>query len=141
MLIPTCVLVALGLAAGIAGMTPGWAAALESAAVRFQDQAGYASLVLNGVPVARPAALYPAVPPDVTAASVITALCSVAGAVLLALTALYWRRLPVLRRGYEPGAGLASATRKFQSGVINDYVTWLVTGVAVLGGILAVIIR
>jgi beta-lactamase regulating signal transducer with metallopeptidase domain len=31
--------------------------------------------------------------------------------------------------------------RRFQSGVINDYITWLVTGVAVLGGILAIIIR
>jgi hypothetical protein len=31
--------------------------------------------------------------------------------------------------------------RRFQSGVINDYITRLVTGVAVLGGILAIIIR
>src|SRR5487761_1882943 len=37
MLIPPCVLVALGVAAGIAAMTPRWAAALESAAARFQD--------------------------------------------------------------------------------------------------------
>jgi hypothetical protein len=50
MLIPPCVLVALGVAAGIAAMTPRWAAALESAAVRFEDQRAYASLVLNGVP-------------------------------------------------------------------------------------------
>ena len=38
--------------------------------------------------------------------------------------------LPLLRRGYEPGAGykpgagLTVAIRRFQSGVINDYVTW-----------------
>jgi hypothetical protein len=31
--------------------------------------------------------------------------------------------------------------RSFQSGVINDYITWLVAGVATPGGILAVIIR
>jgi multicomponent Na+:H+ antiporter subunit D len=141
MLIPTGVLVALGVAAGIAAMLPRWAAALESAAVRFEDQGAYASLVLNGVRTPHPAALYAQVPATVTAASVIVALCSVAGAVLLALTALYRRRLPLLRRGHEPGAGLAAATRRFQSGVINDYITWLVTGVAALGGILALIIR
>jgi multicomponent Na+:H+ antiporter subunit D len=141
MLIPPCVLVVLGVAAGIAAMTPRWAAALESAAVRFEDQRAYASLVLNGVRTAHPAALYAPAPATVTAASVITALCSAAGAILLALTALYWRRLPLPRRGYEPAADLAAATRRFQSGVINDYITWLVTGVAALGGILAIIIR
>ena len=146
MLLPTCALTALGIAAGIAALFPRWAGAIESAAVRFQDQAGYAALVLHGVPIAHPAApypaaLYPPAPPDVTAASVITSLCSVAGAILLALTALYWRRLPVLRRGFEPGRGLTSATERFQSGVVNDYITWLTAGVAALGGILAVIIR
>jgi hypothetical protein len=114
---------------------------VESAAVRFQDQRAYASLVLHGVHTAHPTALFPSLPPDVTAASVIAALCSVAGAVLLALAALYWRRLPVLRKGYEPGAGLTDAVQSFQSGVINDYITWLVAGVAALGGILALIIR
>jgi multicomponent Na+:H+ antiporter subunit D len=141
MLIPLCVLVILGLAAGIAAITPRWAAALESAAARFQDQSAYASLVLNDVRTAHPATLYPQAPPDVTAASVITALCSVAGAVLLALAALYWRRLPVLRKGREPARGLTAAIEGFQSGVINDYITWLVAGVAALGGILALIIR
>jgi multicomponent Na+:H+ antiporter subunit D len=141
MLVPTVVLVALGLAAGAAAMIPRWAAAIESAAARFQDQKAYMSLVLNNVRTAHPATLYPQVTPDVTAASVVTALCSVAGAVLLALVALYWRRLPVLRRGHEPGAGLTGAIRSFQSGVINDYITWLVTGVAALGGILALIIH
>ena len=60
---------------------------------------------------------------------------------LLALAALYWRRLPLLRRGYEPGRGLTVAIRRFQSGVINDYITWLVAGVATLGGVLALVIR
>jgi hypothetical protein len=73
--------------------------------------------------------------------SVVLALCSALGAVLLALAALYWRRLPVPRRGLEPGAGLNSLVEGFQSGVINDYVTWLVVGLACLGGVLALIIR
>jgi len=35
--------------------------------------------------------------------------------------------------------GSAVATRRFQSGVINDYITWLVLGLAVLGGVLTLI--
>ena len=56
-------------------------------------------------------------------------------------TLLYWRRLPLLRRGYEPGAGLTAPIQRFQSGVINDYVTWMVLGLAVIGGVIALIIR
>ena len=47
----------------------------------------------------------------------------------------------MLRRGYEPGAGLTLAIQRFQSGVINDYVTWIVAGLACLGGVLAMIVR
>ncbi len=68
-------------------------------------------------------------------------LCWVLLAVLLALAACYWRRLPVLSRGYKPGAGLTVAIQRFQSGVINDYITWLVTGVAAIGAVLALIVR
>jgi hypothetical protein len=60
---------------------------------------------------------------------------------MLAFLALYWRRLPVLCRGFEPGAGLVRPTQRFQSGVVNDYVTWIVIGVACLGGALAFSIR
>jgi multicomponent Na+:H+ antiporter subunit D len=141
MLVPPSVLAALGVASGIAAMLPRFASALELAAARFTDQQAYAALVLDGRPTAHPVPLYPQVPPDVTAASVITALCSVAGALVLALVALYWRRLPVLRRGYEPGGGLRGPIQAFQSGVINDYITWLVAGIAALGGVLAAIIR
>src|SRR6185437_15296903 len=141
MVVPLCVLTALGVASGIAALLPRFASALESAAARFQDQQAYAALVLKGQLTATPVPPYPQVPPDVTAASVITALCSVAGALALALVALYWRHLPVLRRGYEPGRGLRGPIQAFQSGVINDYITWLVAGIAALGGVLATIIR
>ena len=73
-----------------------------------------------------------------TPSSVIIALCSV---LLLAPAALYWRRLPVLSRGYEPGRGQTVALQRFQSGVISDYITWLVTGVAAIGAALALIVR
>jgi multicomponent Na+:H+ antiporter subunit D len=141
MLVPPCVLVVFGLAAGVAALVPRVAAALESAAVRFQDQAGYAATVLNGAHLAHPVALYPSSVAEVTVSSVIISLCAATGAVLLALGALYWRRLPVLRRGHERDGVASVVMRGFQSGIINDYVTWLVTGVAVLGGALALIIR
>ena len=140
MIVPPAVLVALGMAAGIAGLAPRFAAGLEAAAVRFQDQPAYIATVLTGAHVARGTAIAHAAPADVTAASVAISVCAAIGAVLLALAALYWRRLPVLRRGYEPGAGLTAAVQRFQSGVINDYVTWLVAGLACLGGVLAMII-
>jgi multicomponent Na+:H+ antiporter subunit D len=144
MLLPCCALVVLGLGVGGLAMVPRFAAGIEAAAVRFQDQAGYAATVLHGARVLHPVSLYPPAPAGVTPASVIIALCSVLFAVLLALAALYWRRLPVLRalrRTGETGRGLTVAVRRFQSGVINDYITWLVAGVATLGAVLALIVR
>jgi hypothetical protein len=77
----------------------------------------------------------------VTLASVLTGIGSAAGGVVLAYLALYWRRLPLLRRGFEPGMGLVRPIQQFQSGVVNDYVMWIVVGVACIGGVLAVAIR
>jgi multicomponent Na+:H+ antiporter subunit D len=122
-------------------MVPRVAAGLEAAAARFQDQHAYIATVLNGATVTRAGPGHPVAPAGVTVAAVVTALCSALGAAALALVALYWRRLPLLRRGYEPGAGLTVAIRRFQSGVINDYITWLVAGIAALGGVLAVAIH
>jgi hypothetical protein len=51
------------------------------------------------------------------------------------------RSSSLLRRGFEPGAGLVRPIQRFQSGVINDYVTWTVIGIACLGGALAFSIR
>ena len=141
MLAPAAVFAALGLATGIAALVPRVAAGLEAAAARFQDQHAYIATVLNGATVTRAGPGHPVAPAGVTVAAVVTALCSVLGAAALALAALYWRRLPLLRRGYEPGAGLTVAIRRFQSGVINDYITWLVAGIAALGGLLAVAIH
>jgi multicomponent Na+:H+ antiporter subunit D len=138
MIVPAAVLVvaAFGLV-----FAPHLGRVLEAAAVRFQDQAGYNATVLSGAHVTHPAAVFPAGGTGVTVADVVTGAGSAAGAVVLALLALYWRRLPVLRRGWEPGAGLARPIQRFQSGVVNDYVTWIVIGMACLGGALAFAIR
>ena len=117
MLLSCCVLVVVGLAVGVLAMVPRFANGIEAAAVRFQDQAGYATTVPHGAHLTHPVSLYPPAPAGVTPSSVIIAHCSVLLAVLLALAALYWRRLPVLSRGYEPGRGLTVAIQHFQSGV------------------------
>jgi len=134
MIIPPAVLVA---AAAVIGLLPRLGSVVEAAAVRFQDQRAYNATVLHGARVAHVTAPYAAEPAGVTMTDLIIALGTAAGAVFLAFLALYWRRLPGLRRGFEPGTGLVRPLRRFQSGVVNDYVTWIVIGVACLGGALA----
>ena len=114
---------------------------VQAAGIRFQDQAGYNATVLAGAHISHPVALAAAVPTAITLSDVLTGVGSAIGAVILAFLALYWRRLPLLRRGYEPGAGLTAPIQRFQSGVVNDYVTWVVFGLAAIGGTLALIIR
>jgi multicomponent Na+:H+ antiporter subunit D len=138
MIIPPAVLVVAALAIGL---IPQLGSVIQAAAIRFQDQAGYNATVLAGAHIAHPVALAAAEPTAVTVSDVLTGVGSTIGALLLAFLALYWRRLPLLRRGYEPGAGLTEPIQRFQSGVVNDYVTWLVLGVACLGGVLALAIR
>jgi multicomponent Na+:H+ antiporter subunit D len=136
MLVPPAVLVVAAIVVGLIGAL---GPAVQAAAVRFEDQAGYNATVLSGAHVTHPVALSAAGPTSVTAAGVLTGLGSVAGALILAWLALYWRRLPLLR-ACRPHASIAAAARRFQSGVVNDYVTWIVIGLAGLGGILAAII-
>jgi multicomponent Na+:H+ antiporter subunit D len=138
MIVPAAVLVvaAIGLV-----FVPHLGPAVEAGAVRFEDQAAYNATVLSGRHVAHPAAIAPAGSTAVTVTDVATGAGSALGALALAFLALYWRRLPVLRRGFEPGAGLARSLQRFQSGVVNDYVTWIVVGLACLGGALAFSIR
>jgi multicomponent Na+:H+ antiporter subunit D len=123
------------------GLIPSLGRAVEAAVVRFQDEPAYNATVLHGLHVAHPVALSPPGAAVVTLPSLLTGIGSVAASIALALVALYWRRLPVLRRGLEPGAGLAGVFRGLQSGVVNDYVTWIVFGLACIGGALSLAIR
>jgi multicomponent Na+:H+ antiporter subunit D len=138
MIVPAAILVAA--AAGLV-FAPHLGPAVQAWAQRFQDEAGYNATVLTGAHIAHPAGIFPPGSTGVTVADVLTGAGSVVGAMILAFLALYWRRLPGLRRGFEPGAGLARPIQSFQSGVVNDYVTWIVIGVACLGGALAFAIR
>jgi multicomponent Na+:H+ antiporter subunit D len=134
MIVPPAVLVALAIAVGL---LPHLGPVVQAAAVRFQDQSAYNATVLNGVHVAHPVAISGTEDTGVKVADVVSGIGSAAGALVLAYLSLYWRRLPLLRRGYEPGMGLVTPIRRFQSGVVNDYVTWIVVGMACLGAALA----
>jgi multicomponent Na+:H+ antiporter subunit D len=138
MVVPPAVLLAAAIAVGV---IPRLGSVVQDAATRFEDQAGYNATVLAGAHIAHPVALAAAQATGVTLSDVLTGLGSAVGAVVLAFLALYWRRLPLLRRGYEPGAGLTEPIQRFQSGVVNDYVTWVVFGLACLGGVFTLIIR
>ncbi len=138
MIIPPALLVA---AAIVVGLITRLGPVVQAAAIRFEDQAGYNATVLAGAHIAHPVAVAAAEPTGITLSDVLTGTGSVIGALILAFLALYWRRLPLLRRGYEPGAGLTGPIQRFQSGVVNDYVTWIVLGLACLGGALAFAIR
>jgi hypothetical protein len=78
---------------------------------------------------------------DSTVADVAAGLVSAACAAALAGLALYGRRLPLPRRVAGKAMVLARSLDGIQSGVVNDYVTWIVLGVAAVGGVLAVAIR
>jgi multicomponent Na+:H+ antiporter subunit D len=136
MIIPPAILVLAALATGLISRL---GRVVQAAAVRFEDQAGYDATVLHGTRISHSVALFAAGPAGVTVADVLAGLGSAARAVILAGLALYWRRLPLLR-GYRPSSS-AAAARRFQSGVVNDYVTWAVIGLAVIGGVLAAVIR
>jgi multicomponent Na+:H+ antiporter subunit D len=138
MVIPAAVLTAGGL---VVTVLPGFGRAVVLAALRFQDQAGYNAAVLAGASLQHGARLTAGQVPGVSLAAVAVALGSVAGSVLLAWLALYWRRLPVLRRVIRPSETVVRLSQGFQSGVMNDYAAWIVFGLAAVGGALAFAIR
>jgi multicomponent Na+:H+ antiporter subunit D len=129
--------IALVLLAIAVGLIPQLGHVTQAGAVRFQDQGGYAATVLANAHVVHPIAIHPTEPTGVTVADVATGAGSAAGAVGVALLALYRLRLPGLRRRLNLGNRLAAPSASFQSGVVADYVTWLVVGAACLGGALA----
>ncbi|MEA2362576.1 MAG: multicomponent Na+:H+ antiporter subunit [Thermoleophilaceae bacterium] len=126
---------ALALAAGglFIGFVPGLRESVERAAERFVDRAGYADTVLRGEAPREVAAA--AASPGVL--DVVLGAVSVAGALALAWLALAPARPGLHRIGVVAGAGLGRL-RALHTGYVGDYVTWLVAGAALLGGLFAV---
>jgi multicomponent Na+:H+ antiporter subunit D len=127
MIIPAGALAAMGVAAGL--VTPLRGAVLRAAA-GFTDQLAYNAEVLEHARVAVPAvSLRP-----LTGLDIALGFASAVGAVLLALAALYRRRLRI------PSISTGVPAR-VQSGLVADYLTWMVLGLAVIGMVFAAALR
>jgi multicomponent Na+:H+ antiporter subunit D len=120
--------VALGI---VTSVVPGLAQRAEYAADRFRDRSGYAALVVHGKAMA-PA---PRLPIAIRGTSLDSVLYG-AGATLFALgvaAVALRRRLPAI-----PPVRVLHA---LHSGVVGDYVTWVVVGTAVTGAAWALLLR
>jgi multicomponent Na+:H+ antiporter subunit D len=131
---PTMTVTALGLAAGglAAGLVPGLRDAVAEAAARFVDRAGYTAAVLQG---GGPGEVHAeAVQPGIL--DVGLGLLTAAGAIGLAYLSLAPPRPRLHRIGVAAGS-VIRRLRLLHTGYVGDYVTWLVAGAAVLGGLFA----
>jgi multicomponent Na+:H+ antiporter subunit D len=131
MTVPALVLAAGSLALGL---IPGLADAAGRAAAGFVDRAGYAASVLGGSAhhVAGPS-LSPGVA-DV-AYGVLGTVCAAGLAALALYRERAGGRLLIIAEGAT--AAVLLRLRRLHSGDVSDYVTWLVVGTAVLGGLFA----
>ncbi|WP_065966316.1 complex I subunit 5 family protein [Streptomyces sparsogenes] len=112
------------------GVLPGVAATAERAGRLFTDARGYRAAVLDGRPVAAPAAVAQHWPTT----GILLGLLSTALAAALAALAV-WRPA---RTG---ATALTAPVRRLQSGHIGDYVAWLVVGMALLTALTATGLR
>ncbi|MGH2865071.1 MAG: complex I subunit 5 family protein [Solirubrobacteraceae bacterium] len=106
---------------------------IDGAAARMADQAGYLAAVLGGhaSEVSSPHA--PVVALDVVLASA-TAISALAVAAFALTGGPRWR---LLERADRTMTASVVALRRLHSGCVNDYIAWLVFGLAVIGGALA----
>jgi len=124
--------VALVVAALAWGLVPGVVGAAGRAAERFVDAQAYAGLVLDGRPL--PAVSSTLRGPGLT--GWLYAAASVGGAVLVALAALAGAR----DRAPRAGLWALETLRGLHSGRPGDYAAFTAAGVAVLGGLLALVV-
>ncbi len=131
MALPAGGLLLLGALAGIAPRLTG---AAEAAAIHLQDRAAYAARVLD---LLTP---YPPIVHDLptTATDLARAFAVLLAAALLAAGTL---GSPLLRRAASPLKPVLKPLRDLHSGLIPDYVAWLVFGVAVFGTALTFLAR
>ena len=126
MYVPAAVLVVLG---GLFGLSPRLTGTAEAAAIHIQDRAAYAKVVLD---MMRP---YPPTVHDLPATleDIVRALgIGIAAALLASITLL---SAPVRRAFGKSRAAnfVVRNLREMHSGIIPDYITWLVGGVALFG--------
>jgi multicomponent Na+:H+ antiporter subunit D len=134
MFVPAAALIVLGL---LAGLAPRLTGAAEAAAIHVEDRVAYAQRVLDML------APYPPVVGDQPAlpGDVLRGIATVLAAVALAAVTLGSRRI---RRAAGRSDWLRASVkglRDLHSGIVPDYVTWLLAGVAVFGGAAVVWLR
>jgi multicomponent Na+:H+ antiporter subunit D len=129
MTIPALALAAAGL--GMA-LVPGLRDSFEGVGQPFVDRAGYAATVLHGEVVRGGGSL--SLAPGLS--DVLVGIGTAACACGLAYLDLAPPRPRLHRIGLATGRAIAWL-RPLHSGYVGDYVTWLVTGAAVLGGVFA----
>jgi multicomponent Na+:H+ antiporter subunit D len=123
MYFPAALLIFLG---ALIGLAPRLTGAAKAAAIHIQDRAGYAQRVLD---------LLTPYPPTVydqpaTGGDIGRALATVCAALLLATVALTSGRTRRALRHFRPLRLFIAGVRHLHSGLIPDYVAWLVFGVA-----------
>jgi multicomponent Na+:H+ antiporter subunit D len=138
MLVPTAALALAGIGLSL---VPGLEHHAEAAARRFQDTHGYIAAVLNGQTERHPVLNFDLL--QFPRASVLWGLASAFGALLLAVVALNRERLRprYVKRPLHALNVALEPVRTLHSGAVGDYVTWLVVGITVLGGLFAVAVR
>jgi multicomponent Na+:H+ antiporter subunit D len=127
------------LAASLAiGLIPGAVPAIEQAAGRFRDHAGYLAFVLHDHH-----RFQPVTTTHVAGYDYLYGAVAAVGAVLIAAVGLWGRPLRrwipdlVLR----PVAGSIIGLRRLHSGHIGDYIAWWTAGAALLGGSSLIFLR
>jgi multicomponent Na+:H+ antiporter subunit D len=136
MLLPT---VALAIAGIGLSLVPGLERHAEAAAHRFQDTHGYVAAVFAGKTERPPVDDFALL--KLPTASVVWGVVSFLGAIALALVALYRERLERVLRALRATEPVFGVLRNLHSGAIGDYVTWLVVGMTILGGLFAIVVR
>jgi multicomponent Na+:H+ antiporter subunit D len=126
-------LVAFG---AVVSVLPGLTQRVVRGADRFRDRAAYADRVLHGIPVHEGAHLPVVVQPTSTA-SLVYGCAALVFACALAAFAVH-RPDASRTRVFEP---VVWPLRQLQTGVVGDYVMWVVVGTAVLGGVWALTLR
>jgi multicomponent Na+:H+ antiporter subunit D len=133
------VLPAFAIAAGAAvSFPPELRERSMEAAARLLDQSAYAQTVFR----AGPGIVFVHSPKPIPESHTIEhGLLTLLSAVLLALAAVFHRRLPRRLRLASHLEGSMHAMRVLQSGHPGDYVAWLTAGSAVLGGAIFLVMR
>ncbi len=115
------------------GLSSGLREGIDRAAARMADRASYVAEVFGAHAGAVPVPHAPVVTLDV-----LLAVATVIGALATAAWALAgapaWRALERAERRFTAGIVLL---RRLHSGCVNDYIAWLVFGLAVIGGAIA----